>query len=156
MTVSILHTFSILSAPSMCSFYNLLISFFKKSYFQWLFPYSTHFQFYQRHLLLNIFKTSVNCLKWLGRWYRFLQWGCKQLFPCLSGVSHQYCIHFQFYQCHLWLSFLKLWYIALIDLVDDTGSFRGAANSYPPAYPVCQINTAHIFNFISTIYDWIL
>ena len=100
---SILNKFSILSAPSMCSFYNLLISFFKKSYFQWLFPYSTHFQFYQRHLLLNIFKTLMNCLNWLSRWY----WG----------------------------------------------SYRRAANSYPPAYPVCHINTAHISNFISAIYD---
>ena len=52
--------------------------------------------------------------------------------------------------------FSKLWWIALIDLVDDTGSYRQAANSYPPAYLVCHINTAHIVNFIIAIYDWIL
>ena len=33
-----------------------------------------------------------------------------------------------------------------MDLVDD---------SYPTAYLGCHINTAHIFNFISAIYDWI-
>ena len=98
----------------------------------------------------------INCLIWLSRWYRFIQAGCKQLSPCLSSMSHQYCTHFQFYQCHLWLKFLKLWYIALIDLVEDTGSYRWAANSYPPAYPGCHTNTEDIFNFISAIYDWIL
>ena len=71
----------------MCSFYNIIISFFKKSYFWWLFPCWTHFQFYQRHLLLNIFKALMTCLKWLGRWYLLIQAGCKQLSPCLSGAS---------------------------------------------------------------------
>ena len=51
--------------------------------------------------------------------------------------------------------FSKLWWIALIDLVDDTGSYRQAANRYSSAYPGCHINTAHIFNLISPIYDWI-
>ena len=98
----------------------------------------------------------LNCLNWLSRWYRFIQTGCKQLSPCLSRVSHLYRTHFQFYQCHLWLKSLKLWWIAINDLVDDTGSYRQAANSYPPAYLVCHINTAHIVNFIIAIYDWIL
>ena len=40
------------------------------------------------------------------------------------------------------IEFLKLWKIALIDLEDDTGSYKRAENSYPPAYLVCQINTA--------------
>ena len=104
----------------------------------------------------HLFKISINCLNWLSRWYRFIQSGCKQLFPCLSGVSHHYCKHFQFCQCHLWLNFLKLWLIALIDLVKDTGSYRQAANSYLPSYLGCHINIGHIFNFISAIYDWIL
>ena len=103
-----------------------------------------------------ILKTLINCLNWLSRRYRFIQMGCKQLSPCLSWVSHQYCTHLQFYQRHLWLNFLKLWQIALIDLVDDTGAYRRAANSFPPAYPGCYINTALIFSFISAIYDWIL
>ena len=119
---SILHIFSILSAPSM----------------------------------IEYFKTLLNCLNWLSRWYRFIQTGCKQLSPCLSGVSHLYRTHFQSYQCHLWLKSLKLWWIAIIDLIDNTGSYRQAANSYSPAYLFCHINTAHIFNFISAIYDWIL
>ena len=42
-----------------------------------------------------------------------------------------------------------------MDLVDDTGSYSWAANSYPTAYLGCHINTAHIFNFISAIYDGI-
>ena len=54
------------------------------------------------------------------------------------------------------IEFLKLWYIALIYLVDDAGSYRRAENSYSPAYPGCHINTANIFNFIRAIYDWIL
>ena len=53
------------------------------------------------------------------------------------------------------IDFLKLWLIALIDLVDDTGSYKKAANNYSPDYPGCHINTEHIFNFISAIYDWI-
>ena len=53
------------------------------------------------------------------------------------------------------IEFWKLWYIALIDLVEDTGSYIWAANSYSPAYPGCHIDTAHISNFISAIYDWI-
>ena len=44
---------------------------------------------------------------------------------------------------------------ALIDLVDVTGSYSRAANSYPTAYLGCQINTGHIFNIISAIYDGI-
>ena len=84
---SILHTFSILSAPSM----------------------------------YKSFKTLINCLNRLSRWYSFIQSGCKQLF----------------------------------DLVDDIGSYSRAANSYPPAYRGCHINTEHIFNYISAIYDWI-
>ena len=43
--------------------------------------------------------------------------------------------------------------IALIDLLVYTGSYSRAANSYPPTYPGCHINTAHISNFISAIYD---
>ena len=106
--------------------------------------------------MIESFKTLINYLNWLSRWYRFIQMGCKQLSPCLSWVSHQYCTHLQFYQRHLWLNFLKLWQIALIDLVDDTGAYRRAANSFPPAYLRCHINTALIYSFISAIYDWIL
>ena len=40
-----------------------------------------------------------------------------------------------------------------MDLVDDTGSYSQAANTDPTAYLWCNINTAHIFNFINTIYD---
>ena len=102
------------------------------------------------------FKTLLNCLNWLRRSYRFIQTGCKQLSPCLSGVSHLYRTHFQFYQYHLWLKSSKLWWIAINDLVDNTGSYRQTANSYPPAYLICHINTEHIVNFIIAIYDWIL
>ena len=56
-----------------------------------------------------IFKTLIYCLNLLSRWCRFIQAGWKQLFPCLSGMSHQYCKYFQFYQGHLWLNSLKLW-----------------------------------------------
>ena len=77
---SILHTFLILSVPSMIEF----------------------------------FKTLINCLNWLSKWYRFIGAGCKHLSSCLSGVSHQYWTHFQFYQCHLWFNFSKLWKIASI------------------------------------------
>ena len=70
---SILHTFSILSAPSKIEFV----------------------------------KISINCLNLLSRWYRFIQVGCKQLSPCLSRVSHQYCTYFQFYQRHLLLNIFK-------------------------------------------------
>ena len=44
-------------------------------------------------------------------------------------------------------------FVAFIDLVDDTGLYRWAANSYRPAYPGFHINTEYIFNFISAIYD---
>ena len=67
--------------------------------------YCTHFQFHQRHLSLNFLKFLIDCLDWLSRWYRFIQSGCKQLSPCLSRVSHQYCTHFQLYKRHLWLNF---------------------------------------------------
>ena len=117
---SILHSFSVLSAPS----------------------------------IIEFFKTLINCLNWFSRWYRSIQTGCKQLSSCLSGVSHQYSTHFQFNHRHLWLIFEKL-DIALIDLLVYTGSYRWAANSYPPAYLGCHINTAHIFNFIIAINNWI-
>ena len=52
------------------------------------------------------------------------------------------------------IEFWKLWWIALIDLVEDTGYYRRDANSYPPTYRGCHICTAHIFKFISAIYDW--
>ena len=115
---SILHSFSVLSAPS----------------------------------IIEFFKTLINCLNWFSRWYRSIQTGCKQLSSCLSGLSHQYSTHFQFYHRHLWLNFEKL-DISLIDLLVYTGSYSRAANSYPPTYPGCHINTAHISNFISAIYD---
>ena len=100
--------------------------------------------------MIKFFKTLINCLNWFSRWYRSIQTGCKQLSSCLSGVSHQYSTHFQFNHRHLWLIFEKL-DIALIDLLVYTGSYSRAANSYPPTYLGCHINTAHIFNFNSSI-----
>ena len=81
----------------------------------------------------------------------------QTVIPCLCGVSHLYCKHFQFYQRHLWLIFKKtLWQIAIIDLVDEqihTGMLQTVIS---PNYLGCYIYAEHIFNFISAIYDWIL
>ena len=122
---SILHTFSNLSAPSMKEFFKTLII-----YLNWL---SRWYSSYRRTVnsypptypgvksilhtfsilsapsMIEFFKTFINCLNWLSRWYRCIQADCKQLSPCLSWVSHQYCTYFQIYQRHLWLNFLKLW-----------------------------------------------
>ena len=76
--------------------------------------YCTHFFVLSVPSMNEFFKTLINGLNWFSRWYRSIQTGCKHLSSWLSGVSHQYNTHFQFYHRHLWLNFEKL-DIALID-----------------------------------------
>ena len=121
---SIQHTFSILSSPSMIEFrkiwycLNWLSSWYRfiESVCKQITPCLSRVSINTAHIsnFINviydwIFKTLINGHIWLSRWYRFIQAGCKQLSPYLSSMSYQYCTHFQFCQCHLWLKFLKLW-----------------------------------------------
>ena len=107
----ILHTFSILSAPSMIEFFKTFINCLNRRsrLIRGVTLILHTFSILSAPSMIEFFKTFINCLNRRSRWYRFIQAGCRQLSPWFSGVSHQYCSNFQFYHCHLWMNLLKLW-----------------------------------------------
>ena len=80
--------------------------------------------------MIDFFKILIICLNWLSRWYRRAVNSYRPTYPGVKSILHTFSI----LSAPSMIEFFKIWKIALIDLVYDTGSYRRAANSYPPAY----------------------
>ena len=112
----------------MCSFYNLLI-FFSNNHISNDYYHTAHiFNF----ILYCLHKSQHHlCVVFIIYSFLFSK----------NHISNDY-FHtahiFNFISAIYYWIYLKLWWIALNDLVDDTCSYRRAANSYPPAYPGCH------------------
>ena len=104
MTISILHTFSILSAPSMIEFFKTLINClnwlsrryrFIQTGWKQLSPYLSGYITSILHTFSNssapsmieIFKTLIIYLNWLSRWYSWYRRAVNSYPPTYPGVK---------------------------------------------------------------------
>ena len=101
----------------------------------------------------EFFKTLIIYLNWLSRWYSSYRRAVNSYPPTYPGVKsilHIFSILsvpslMEFFKTLInCLNWLSIWYRFI-----QTGW-----KQLPPSYPGYHINSAHIFKFISAIYDW--
>ena len=139
------------------------------------------FNFIQRHLCVVFIIYSFFSKKHISNYYFHTAHIFNFILYCLHKSQHHLCVVFIIYSflfsknhisndcfhtthifnfisaIYYWI-YLKLWWLAFsdlvndtcsfIDLVDDTGSYRGAVNSYPLTYPGVK-SILHTFSILS-------